>query len=318
MGNVYRDAAESVSAHHPLGPSFAAPRWVLASWKARRLLVTSSYPPRKAAVLMKKEAIGTTKKIDETKKRASTLFRGSLFSLVRLAPPSGAVDFDSNALSDDIVSNGGQIVSHKVVEALKADQRRQGASRRTCYVIFWGGYTPTHISIHTLLSQLKKQDLCKLIVVSVIWLKTAIADGKLPSSISRKPLLFQPQPWPLQLLSKGLKLAVTGFVHSERSAVIQLIRAVGASYTESMKPSNTHLICREAKGAKYEKAIEWRLHVVSIEWLYHVVQYGYGGQNGTEKTGCENEFSLRPETTTSDAEGDHAESQEVAETQFIT
>jgi hypothetical protein len=201
---------------------------------------------------------------------------------------------------------------------LKTDQRRQDASRRTCYVVFWGGYTPTHISIHTLLSQLQKQDLCKLVLVSVIWLKTAIADGKLPSLIDRRPVLFQPRPWPLQLLSKDLKLAVTGFVHSDRTAVIQLIRAVGASYTESMKPKNTHLICRDAKGPKYEKAIEWRLHVVSIDWLYHVVQYGYGGQNGTVKTGCENEFSLRPDPTASEQEDDDLPlSQEVAETQFM-
>jgi hypothetical protein len=154
-------------------------------------------------------------------------------------------------------------------------------------------------------------------LVTPIWLKTCIVDGKLPASSNRKSLLFQPQPWPLQVLHKEIILAVTGFVGSERTALIQLIRAVGASYTENMKPSNSHLICREAKGPKYEKAIEWKLHVVSVEWLYHVVQYGYSGQRGTEKTGCENEFSLRPDLKSMVQDSDIQESQEVSETQLM-
>jgi hypothetical protein len=312
------DAAQTVSSHHPMGPSFASPRWVVESWKTRKLLSASNYRPRKSFPTGKTTV---TKKIDEptavaATKRASSLFRGSLFSLVRLSPPLGALDFDSNKLTEEIVSNGGQMLSAKVVEALRTDQRRKDATRRICYVIFWGGYTATHISIHTLLSQLQKENLCTLVLVSPIWLKTAIADGKLPSSITHKPLLFQPQPWPLQLLHTDIKLAVTGFVSSERTAMIQLIRSVGASYTENMKPSNSHLICREAKGPKYEKAIEWKLHVVSIEWLYHVVRYGYGGERGTEKTGCEREFSLRPDLDTSMQDAEARESQEVAETQL--
>jgi hypothetical protein len=316
---VLIDAVETVSSIHPMGPCFASPRWVVESWKACKLLSTSGYRPRKC---LTKEKTGALIKANNAtslagKKRTSSLFRGTLFSLVRLAPPIGALDFDASELTEQIVSNGGQMLSAKVVEALRVDRRRKDAARRTCYVIVWGGFTKTHMSIHALLSKVQSEDLCTLVLVTPIWLKTCIVDGKLPASSNRKSLLFQPQPWPLQVLHKEIILAVTGFVGSERTALIQLIRAVGASYTENMKPSNSHLICREAKGPKYEKAIEWKLHVVSVEWLYHVVQYGYSGQRGTEKTGCENEFSLRPDLKSMVQDSDIQESQEVSETQLM-
>jgi len=303
-----------------MGSLFASPRWVVESWKAAELQPADEYRPLKPSkVVANKAEKDPASKTART--RASSVFRGCLFSLVRLSPPAGAADFDAAQLTTEIVSNGGQMLSAKVVEALRSDQRRTDASRRTCYIVFWGGFTKTHISIHMLLSQLQKEDLCNVVPVSVVWLKTAVADGKLPPSVGHKPLLFEPQPWPLRLLSKGLKLAVTGFVRSERTAIIQLIRAVGASYTENMKPTNSHLICREPKGRKYDKAIEWKLHVVSIDWLYHVVRYGYGGEKGTEKTGCESVFSViqsDPEKLTEQEDDDNQPmSHEVAETQFM-
>jgi topoisomerase (DNA) II binding protein 1 len=65
-----------------------------------------------------------------------------------------------------------------------------------------------------------------------------------------------------------------------------MIREVGAEYTDNLKSKNTHLICKEASGKKYEKACEWGLHVVSVDWLYHVVRFGY-------IEGCETKFSLK-------------------------
>lgn len=316
---VLIEAVETVSSIHPMGPCFASPRWIVESWKACTLLSTIGYRPRKFVTQEKKMALtkASSSTILAGKKRTSSLFRGSLFSLVRLAPPIGALDFDASELTKQIISNGGQMLSAKVIDALRVDRRRKDAARRICYVIFWGGFTKTHMSIHPLLSQVQNEDLCTLVLVTPIWLKTCIVDGKLPASGNRKSILFQPQPWPFHLLHKEIKLAVTGFVGSERTALIQLIRAVGASYTENMKPSNSHLICREAKGPKYEKAIEWKLHVVSVEWLYHVVQYGYGGEKGTDKTGCEHEFSLRPDLKTMVQNSDVQESQEVSETQLM-
>lgn len=64
-----------------------------------------------------------------------------------------------------------------------------------------------------------------------------------------------------------------------------MLREIGAEYTDNLSRKNTHLICKEARGAKYVKALEWGLHAVSVEWLYHVMRYGY-------REGSEDEFSL--------------------------
>lgn len=328
------DAADVVSTHHPLGPVVISPLWVLESWNAGTLcLLASRHRPVLRQVSEANEKATETKKVVPTyigkavgKKRKSSLFRGSLFSLVRLSPPSGALDFDAQTLREDILCNGGQMLSSKVVDALRADQSLRDATTRprTCYVVFWGGFSKTHISMHTQLSQIQNGDLCTLVLVSPIWLKTCIVDGSIPSSTRRRPLLFQPQPWPiLRLHDCGIKLAVSGFVGSERTGLIQLVRAVGATYTEHLKPSNTHLICREPKGPKYEKAIEWKLHVVTVDWLYHVIRYGYYGtkERGiatTTQIGCEAEFSLRQDENTSNLRNvEIRESQEtVSDTQF--
>ena len=135
------------------------------------------------------------------------------------------------------------------------------------------------------------------------------------------PYLFQPCLWPLQRLSTelgnncggssdggnaGIKVAVTGFQGAERIGISHLLIAMGASYTEAMGNRNTHLICKEAVGPKFTKAMEWGLHVVTVEWLFHVARFGYIGSksssDGDEKlilehkslstqNGCEAKFS---------------------------
>ena len=60
---------------------------------------------------------------------------------------------------------------------------------------------------------------------------------------------------------------------------------IGAGYTDHLSRKNTHLICKNVGGQKYTKAVEWGMHVVSVEWLYHIVRYGY-------KEGLENRFSF--------------------------
>jgi hypothetical protein len=95
---------------------------------------------------------------------------------------------------------------------------------------------------------------------------------------------------PLWRLPKSVRISITGFVGSKRTALIQLIQAI-ATYDDAMRTSTTHLICKEASGNKYDKALEWKLHIVSQEWLYHVMEYGYSGAEKQEE-GCESQFSL--------------------------
>ncbi|KAJ3135782.1 Chitin synthase, class 5 [Physocladia obscura] len=54
---------------------------------------------------------------------------------------------------------------------------------------------------------------------------------------------------------------------TEAANLIQLIKRIGAKYTEELSTDNTHLICVYAKGPKYEKAKEWSIPCVSPEFL---------------------------------------------------
>jgi hypothetical protein len=37
--------------------------------------------------------------------------------------------------------------------------------------------------------------------------------------------------------------------------------------------------------------VEWGLHIVSVEWLYYILQYGYNRKDSS-KDGCEDQFLL--------------------------
>jgi NAD-dependent DNA ligase len=259
--------------------------------------------------------------------KAALLFRGSVFVLLRVAPPSGAVDFDSQQVEQSIRSHSGQILSLKLLEAIKVDRRaaakekNSNGNKRKCYVVCWGhtGHTASQLTIHPLLSQVRRHDLCDLVQVTPVWLQTCCSEEKVVG-VDRCPILLGPQKWPIQSLvvhngnnneggfpkekkgTKGigssnttgskLRISVTGFSGSRRSAMIHLIRAMGATYDDSMRTSTSHLICRESSGQKYEKALEWKLHVVTIDWLYHIAEYSYNGKSGKKGFGCESRFSF--------------------------
>lgn len=220
------------------------------------------------------------------KSSVSSVFRGDLFCTIRLIASEGAVDFGTEDVKRQITQHGGKLLSTKLVEALRGDRQAGLKKKRTCYVVFWGGYSTTHITIHPLLSQLIKNDgLCEVVPVTPIWIMCAVSEKALPNP-KRRPLLFQPQVWPFRKLPSELKVAVTGFVKTERAGIIHLLRATGVRFTEDMAMTNTHLICKDRRGQKFDKAREWGLHVVSLHWLYHVVQHGY-------KKGCEGRFCMR-------------------------
>lgn len=304
---LYSEVARTLSLHHPNGPASVSSWWVLESWKDKSLQSPSDYIPQKQ-VSVEKPLQKERKK--NPSKPTHSLFRGALFCFMRLTPPEGTVDFDSKDMEKLITLHGGQMLSTKWLDALKADSQLDDCQRRKCYIVTWGGYAPSHITIHPLLAQAKSQNLCALIPVSPIWIQTCVLDEKVPSP-EKHPLLFQPQSWAMRRLDSDvstskkvglrIKVSVTGFVGHERTGIIHLLRAIGAEYTESMRNSNTHLICKENKGPKYQKALEWGLHVVSVDWLHHIVQHGYGGEKGTDN-GCEEYFAVNGQSNDSQAD----------------
>ena len=91
---------------------------------------------------------------------------------------------------------------------------------------------------------------------------------------------------------RRLDISLTGFQGTEKAVIVNIIGAIGGLYHGNMSNVNTHLVFKKnATGLKLEKAIEWGLHVVSIQWLYHILEHGYGGVDDDE-LGCEKKFSL--------------------------
>lgn len=240
-------------------------------------------------------------------REANALFKGSLFAFLRVSPPKHVVDFSQDALEGQATSNGGQILTQALVDALRVDKAR-GRASRTCYVVCWGAYDESSLSIHSLLAQMQKEELGNVIQVTPMWMQTCISEGKVTPP-RRYEEIFVPPSRPIHKfivaennknkLKEGaqsaMRVCVTGYTGYRRKAMKFLLEAMGADYDDSLRPCTTHLICREASGSKYEKALEWKIHTVSIQWLYHVAQFGYQGAKKGKSNGdggCEDQFSM--------------------------
>ena len=82
-----------------------------------------------------------------------------------------------------------------------------------------------------------------------------------------QPLLFTPQTWPLRRFPpeakpEAMRISISVYEGPERSAIVQLLRIMGARYTSKLKRKNTHLICRAAEGHKFGRAQGWGITVV--------------------------------------------------------
>jgi hypothetical protein len=177
----------------------------------------------------------------------------------------------------------------KLMDAMKMDSKNLG-HRRQCFVVCWGG--APRLELNPILSQLKRNNICDLVLVTPVWLKTCITLQKLVQP-PRFPEALVPRTWPFKTMEKmNLRVSVTGFSATEKVALMHLTSTCGVSFLNEMTASTTHLICKEkATGLKLQKAVEWDLHIVSAEWLYYVLQHGYNGKDSS-KEGCEAQFLL--------------------------
>lgn len=72
------------------------------------------------------------------------------------------------------------------------------------------------------------------------------------------------------------RVCVTNLDPRAREEVWKLVEEHGGAYTGDMTRENTHLICGEARGAKYEAAVAWNcgIRIVRQSWLYASTQRG--------------------------------------------
>lgn len=290
--------------------------WVVDSWKKNEPQSPREYPP-----LLERSRRSSSRSTQMTKKikkesQTQNLLRGHIFVLLRISNPQPSnVDYNSKDLEILVRSHGGQIVSLRLLETLKAEHAAQGKlkgnqERRKCHVVCFGGalqQQQLQFSLHPLLAQIRRQDLCELVLVTPNWLQTCVKELILvdPADL---PLLFKPQAWSWRKLvvvpqppsstttgkenntTKGtsaaakpttVRISVTGFQGPKRTAIVQAIQAMGAIYDDSMHQNRTtHLIScsRNKSNPKFQKAQEWGIVVVSEDWMYHVLQHGPGNK----------------------------------------
>eukprot|EP01082_Thalassiosira_pseudonana_P002946 g2828.t1 g2828 contig12:874681-877325(-) len=299
--------------NHPRGPMAVTAEWILSTLYHQTIKSPPfPSPPRRERAIpkaianvsnpVKQQPVETVaiasniaaKVVTNTKKAKTTnpaTFRGDIFAIVQLKPPTGTVDLDKEEMELTITSHGGLMLTKRLFDAVRIDLRSAAKNRdatisnRKYYVVSTGGYSLDHTNFFPLLADLTKLGV-KIVPVTPVWVTACVQDDN-QYDAEEYPLLFQPQPWPIRLLNSPsakvesrFLVSLTGFVDSSRYGIIWMLKAIGANYTDNLTKRNTHLICRDAEGAKYCKACEWGLNVVTVEWLYHVMRYGY--EEGSE------------------------------------
>ena len=282
---------------------------MITSLRKRFLQQPNLFPPDTTKPNQLKSSKSNDKKTTTSKSKNTNtqedLFEGAIFHFVRPEihhTNSEMIAFDTEKFEGLITTYGGHKLSKQIISALQKENTTnnklssQKKQDRICYIVnITGNYDHNYIiSKSKLLLKVYKEQLCTFVPVTPIWIEACISNG-IESRPEKYPLFFQPR-WPMYTLPSDIKVkvSVTGFQNAERIGLKQMLIAIGATYTENMgRGKNTHLICKEAKGPKYHKAIEWGLYVVTVDWLHHIVKNGYSGKNGrVTGRGCEKNFSL--------------------------
>lgn len=73
---------------------------------------------------------------------------------------------------------------------------------------------------------------------------------------------------------QNVVVTVTGYKDCERMKLIKFISFTGANYVGKMTKSNTHLICWNFEGKKYQFAKEYGILIVNHKWLEDCVKEG--------------------------------------------
>lgn len=291
-------------AYHPNGAVAVAPEWVVACLQNKHIVEATDYPPtpRVGTLQVKKKKI----KSQQKKGADAQIFGDSFFHI--LSPTSTKsrtnVLFEFSKFEELIQIHGGRLLSRDGIRLLQNNGGANTTSRHNvpknttlavkrkripkCYLVHLTGpfNLETTLKGDALLKHIYQQNLCNIVPVNPIWLQTCDMN-KTEINPREHAELFIPQQMPLRLIPESirLKIAVTGFMGIERTGMRNMLVSIGAIYTDNMSGTNTHLICKEAVGPKFRKAVEWNLHVVTVGWLHHVCYRGY-------EIGCENKFSL--------------------------
>nr|CCA18531.1 conserved hypothetical protein [Albugo laibachii Nc14] len=121
----------------------------------------------------------------------------------------------------------------------------------------------------------------RLRFVSDLWLCCCLSEGQLFPRRSHELFSLEscsteslessfrsvlPAPLPLECF-KNVSASVSVYVGVDRVVILELLKLVGAKTSRKLSRRNTHLICLNPFGMKYDKAKEWNIPVVNAQWI---------------------------------------------------
>ncbi|KAL1700139.1 hypothetical protein EV121DRAFT_295488 [Schizophyllum commune] len=84
---------------------------------------------------------------------------------------------------------------------------------------------------------------------------------------------LNPRLFPIEDTSR-IVLSFSGLDEAEACWIRRLLRAIGITHAPTFTRRTTHLLCPSREGKKFEKAPEWGIEVVGMEWLHAVAREG--------------------------------------------
>ena len=115
------------------------------------------------------------------------------------------------------------------------------------------------------------------------WVKNSVLEGRMLEVASRALYLPLQIEIPLpQWKSQGgganddarPLISLSNYHGHDRNYIRVLAQVLGARFTDNLTDEHTHLVCRGTRGEKYQRALEWGVSIVDLEWLDDVCTTG--------------------------------------------
>jgi len=126
-------------------------------------------------------------------------------------------------------------------------------------------------------------------LVSAYWLNDTVVRKKV---LPPWKAIHFPLPANFEPPCNNMILTLTGFEDRDRDYVKDMIKIAGATYTGYFTKHNHAIICKRPVGEKFEKAREWRVPAVSIQWLNDVL---FGSANAAQSMNNPRYQQFKPE-----------------------
>ena len=180
------------------------------------------------------------------------VLRGLRFAVLEL-------EGDEFAQAQDLVRmGGGELIEENVAMA--------GGKASTAFAVY-----PPHMPRSGAKKSVSVDVSCR---VTSYWLERCLRDSVLHTPSEH--VLYQPLTWELPLKDAHEKiLCHSKYSDDTKLEIERLSELLGMRCRASMRrKETTHLLVPEAEGPKYDAALKWGVHAVTVDWLYDCARRG--------------------------------------------